>query len=299
MKVDEKFVNKNLDVDLKKNYIEACKDPSFVKLITKLKIKEDKAMKYTSKFQRSVCELNNCKNCKGLDFCKNSSKGYVYYPREDGNLIQFDAIACKYMQEQLNIDNNSSKMYYEPASIKRASMKDVDKKDKNRLEAIKWLIDFYKEYKNNRHIKGLYLHGSFGCGKTYLLAALFNELSKDGYNTIICYYPELLRSLRDSFGRSFDADMEELRTADLLLFDDIGAESVTAWSRDEVLQTILQYRMDESLPTFFTSNLNIDELERHLSETKDSIDKVKARRIIGRIKQLTDDIEIISDNRRN
>jgi primosomal protein DnaI len=93
--------------------------------------------------------------------------------------------------------------------------------------------------------------------------------------------------------------MEELKTADLLLLDDIGAESVTAWSRDEVLQTILQYRMDEELPTFFTSNLTIDELERHLSETKDNIDKVKARRIIERIKQLTDDIEIISDNRRH
>jgi primosomal protein DnaI len=145
----------------------------------------------------------------------------------------------------------------------------------------------------------LYLHGSFGCGKTYLLAALFNELSKDGYNTIICYYPEMLRGLRESFGSSFDRDMDELKTCDLLLFDDIGAESVTAWSRDEVLQTILQYRMDESLPTFFTSNLNIEELEQHLSETKDSIDKVKARRIIERIKLLTDDIEIISDNRRH
>ena len=49
---------------------------------------------------------------------------------------------------------------------------------------------------------------------------------------------------------------------------------------------------------FFTSNLTIDELENHLSETKDSIDKVKARRIIERIKQLTDDIEMISVNRR-
>ena len=56
--------------------------------------------------------------------------------------------------------------------------------------------------------------------------------------------------------------------------------------------------MDEKLPTFFTSNLTIDELEAHLSETKESIDKVKARRIIERIKQLTDDIEIISVNRR-
>ena len=92
--------------------------------------------------------------------------------------------------------------------------------------------------------------------------------------------------------------MDELKKCDLLLIDDIGAESVTSWSRDEILSTILQYRMDEKLPTFFTSNLTIDELEAHLSETKESIDKVKARRIIERIKQLTDDIEIISVNRR-
>ena len=31
----------------------------------------------------------------------------------------------------------------------------------------------------------------------------------------------------------------------MLLLDDIGAETVTEWSRDEVLGTILQYRMEE------------------------------------------------------
>jgi primosomal protein DnaI len=56
--------------------------------------------------------------------------------------------------------------------------------------------------------------------------------------------------------------------------------------------------MEESLPTFFTSNLTIDELEAHLSETKNSVDLVKAKRIIERIKTLTDDIELVSKNRR-
>ena len=57
--------------------------------------------------------------------------------------------------------------------------------------------------------------------------------------------------------------------------------------------------MNNKLTTFFTSNLTIDELEQHLSITKDSEDKVKARRIIERIKQLTDDIELVSINRRS
>ena len=292
----DEFKNKDINKDLLKSYIKATEDPDFVKLINKIKIKEEVAMKHTSKLERSVCELKNCKNCKGLQECKNSSKGYVYYPRLDGELLQFDAIACKYMQNELKVNQDTSNIHSQPLSIRTASMKDIDKKDKKRLDAIKWIINFYKEYQKDKHIKGLYLHGSFGSGKTYLLAALFNEL-KDS-KAVIWYYPELLRHLKDSFGSRFDSEMEELKTCDLLLLDDIGAESVTNWSRDEVLTTILQYRMDEKLPTFFTSNLNIDELEKHLSETKDSIDLVKAKRIIERIKQLTDDIELVSVNRR-
>ena len=56
--------------------------------------------------------------------------------------------------------------------------------------------------------------------------------------------------------------------------------------------------MDNKLPTFFTSNLSIEELEIHLSEGKDSIDKLKAKRIIERINYLTDDLKLISKNQR-
>ena len=57
--------------------------------------------------------------------------------------------------------------------------------------------------------------------------------------------------------------------------------------------------MNNKLSTFFTSNLTLEELEDHLSITKNSEDKVKARRIIERIKQLTEDKELVSKNRRN
>ena len=81
--------------------------------------------------------------------------------------------------------------------------------------------------------------------------------------------------------------------------DDIGAENVSNFSRDEILGPILQYRMDEGLPTFFTSNLTIEELEKNLSITSSGIDKVKAKRIVERIKQLTVSISLVSENRRN
>ena len=55
--------------------------------------------------------------------------------------------------------------------------------------------------------------------------------------------------------------------------------------------------MQQQLPTFFTSNLNIKELEEHLSTTSKNIDLVKSRRIIERIKYLTDQIIMISENK--
>ncbi len=76
-------------------------------------------------------------------------------------------------------------------------------------------------------------------------------------------------------------------------------ENNTSWSRDEILGTILQYRMDNNLLTFITSNLNLEELEEHLKTTNKSVDDIKARRIIERIKYLTLDFELISENKRN
>ena len=96
----------------------------------------------------------------------------------------------------------------------------------------------------------------------------------------------------------FEDAMNKVSKAPILLIDDIGAENMTSWGRDEILCPILQYRMDQNLKTFFTSNLNWEELETHLSLTKDGSDIVKAKRIIERIKHLTIDSEMISKNLR-
>ena len=166
-------------------------------------------------------------------------------------------------------------------------------------------MDFklHKRIKKGKFGKGLYLHGNFGCGKTYLLAAMFNELAKENVRSVITYWPEYLRSLKSSYSSSssyeFKDKYNEVKYAKLLLIDDLGAEGVTSWSRDEILGTILQYRMQEHLPTFITSNLNLKELEEHLSvSTTNKSERVKAVRIIERIKQLTIDAEMIGQNNR-
>lgn len=284
---------------LMKEYIKSLKDEDFKKLVVRLGVNEECAMKYTSKLERTACELKDCSKCSGLHECKHELPGTIYYPKaEKDNTLRFNYVACKYKQKAEKEKELTSKTFEVPLAIQNAKMSEIDLGDKKRAKVLKWIKDFYKEYQTNKNAKGCYLHGSFGSGKSYILAALLNEIAKKGANAVIIYYPEMLRRLRESFYDDFDQKMYELQHADLLLIDDIGAESVSEWNRDEILGTILQYRMESSLPTFFTSNLTLEELETNLASTKSKIDYLKARRIMERIKQLTVDLELTSENRR-
>ncbi len=287
-------INEVNEKSLKENYLEACKDTKFRRLIKTIKATDEEAMKYTSSLQETVKELNNCAKCDGLVYCQNRLEGYVFYPEKEDYQIKFSYAPCKYQKEMVKKQKERDSR---EKDILNASFSDIDITDKKRVKVIKWLKNFYDKYDKNEEFKGLYLHGNFGCGKTYLISALFNELSKKRISTEIVYFPELLRDIKSDFD-TFGDRIEYLEEVDLLLIDDIGAEKVTEWSRDEILGTILQKRMNNYKTTFFTSNLNMEELERHLRINSYSDDEIKARRIIERVKQLTEDMELISENKR-
>ncbi len=276
------------------------KNDEFKSFVSKIKLPNKELMKYTSLLEESMNEYNNCMNCKNIMECKNKVEGHTYLPKIDEDRLRFNYKACRF-KEKLTDDSKHLKnvrLFKVPKEIINAQMKNIHKDDKKRFEVIKWLMEFIKNYKKNPQQKGLYLYGNFGCGKSYLIAAMFNELAKENVKSAIVFWPEYLRELKASFGTDFEVKVDYIKTVPLLLIDDIGAENSTAWARDEILCTILQYRMDDKLPTFFTSNLDLKALEKHLSITRDNVDIVKARRIIERIVQLTNSIEMISENLR-
>lgn len=279
---------------LKKSYAEAYTDQDFRRLVKTIKADDKIAMKYTTSLQETTQELNNCRHCRGLIYCQNRLEGHIFYPRCNNNQIIFSYVPCKYEKERREKEKNRMTRDKE---LSLASMAEIDSTDKKRVPVIKWLINFCDQYDPNKNNKGLYLHGTFGCGKTYLISAAFNELSKKRITTEIVYYPELLRDLKSDFD-TFADRIDYLENVDLLLIDDIGAEKVTEWSRDEILGTILQHRMNNYKATFFTSNLTIDQLEEHLIINSNIDEIVKAKRIIERIKQLSEDMELIGENKR-
>lgn len=302
VKLLEPYQKYDLENKLLVELEKALKDEAFGKFTSKLGLSKEKLCKYTSRLEESFKEFSHCQGCKGIVECKNHITGYAYLPSKKENQLSFQYQACKYQNKNLKEQRKYDNIYvFEiPEEIKQAKMKNIYLDDKRRFTILKWMKSFIKNYEKDNQQKGLYLHGNFGCGKTYLISAVFHELADKGYKSAIIFWPEYLNNLKISFQEygGFKRKFEMIKKVPLLLIDDIGAESNTSWSRDEILMPILQYRMTNHLTTFFTSNCDLKDLENHFSNSKAGIEAVKARRIIERIKQLTEDMNLISDNLR-
>lgn len=194
---------------------------------------------------------------------------------------------------------NRLKLINLPASLRQASLAQVDLDDLGRLPVFEKLLAFVEQYPTIR--KGLYLYGDFGVGKSFMVAALAHDLSeKRGVSSTLLHYPSFVIDVKNAIGDgNVKTLVDELKLSEVLILDDIGAEQSTPWVRDEILQVILQYRMQENLPTFFTSNFNFEDLEKHFAKGKHGNDETwEARRVMERIRYLAEETRLEGVNRR-
>ena len=194
---------------------------------------------------------------------------------------------------------NRLKLINLPASLRKASLAQVDLDDLGRLPVFEKLLAFVEQYPTIR--KGLYLYGDFGVGKSFMVAALAHDLSeKRGVSSTLLHYPSFVIDVKNAIGDgNVKTLVDEIKLSEVLILDDIGAEQSTAWVRDEILQVILQYRMQENLPTFFTSNFDFEDLEKHFAKVKQGPDEIwEARRVMERIRYLAEETRLEGVNRR-
>ncbi|MGX7351256.1 primosomal protein DnaI [Enterococcus canis] len=217
----------------------------------------------------------------------------------DVTYVPTDALLARQKEQEIRNRVNSVDM---PKDIREATLASFEMTTE-RSEALGEIIDFIEAYtaNPNSYHKGLYLQGSFGVGKTYLLGALAHELAKKGYQSTLVYFPTFAVEMKQAIKtEQVGPKLEEIKKAQVLMLDDIGADSMSAWIRDEVLGVILQYRMQEQLPTFFSSNLSMKELENHLTYSSRGDDEpLKAMRIMERVRYLVKEIAMAGPNRRN
>ena len=105
--------------------------------------------------------------------------------------------------------------------------------------------------------------GPRGCGKTHLAIAIAGERGKKGGVIFRAFVPDLMDHLRGTFSPdspiSYDVLFEQVKTADLLILDDLGTQVSTPWAEEKLYQ-VIAYRYDMRLPTIITSIDSVDEL---------------------------------------
>ena len=130
-------------------------------------------------------------------------------------------------------------------------------KDEQRANLV-YARDCAKKFAENPADWLLYT-GRFGTGKTHLAAAIANYALASGMDVIFQPVPDLLDLLRMGYGNasdSYEDRFERFRTIPLLVLDDLGAQSPTAWAEEKLYQ-IINYRYVNKLPTVVTSNVNM------------------------------------------
>ena len=233
-----------------------------------------------------------CLHCTSLDTCPKDNKGIkkklVYRDQE----IYLDIESCQYASEWENkrniLNNYVISNVNDKLLLTNLSELDILKKPKltqNEQVALAYVYKYIKEPTK----QGLFLHGESGCGKTTLLAALMNALAKDGKEVGFIHFPTYLIDLKASFSSgSSDYAMEKLMKVDYLLLDGIGEENVTTFSRDEILLSILSYRLLNQLPTFFTSMYGYKDLAKVYTIKKG--DEIRVHTLISKIQSLSREI---------
>lgn len=247
-------------------------------------------------------EQKDCSKCENLGKCVNTFKGYVpelTVKKHSLHLVYHECHNKQMEQEKRKLSQYIQSMYI-PKDILEANFDNIELTNDN-LEALQQFVAFIQTYGENPNQKGIYLHGEFGVGKSYFLGALANKLAEEKIQTMIVFVPDLFRELKSAIGdNTLNEKIDKIKKVPVLMMDDIGSESMSSWTRDEILGPILQHRMLEKLPTFFTSNFNLEQLEHHLAfSQRGEEEPVKAKRIMERIRTLSVPIQLKGKNRRH
>ncbi len=242
--------------------------------------------------------LAPCMKCKGLQECGQKQKGYYDNLAYDG-LLQRVQTACRFERDKMKGEAHLEKYLISdlPASYSTVSFEQTDTSN----ESDQYLDVFAEAMEACSSSKGLYIYGNMGSGKTYLSACACNYHAKQGETVAFIHYPSFCRRMADGVHEGeYKTEFKRACFAKFLVIDDIGAESVTEWNRDQILLPLLSKRYEDGLATWFTSNEDIESLGRHFRySSRGKEEEIKAARIIERIEHLAAPTELVGKDRRS
>ncbi len=270
---------------------EVLSHPSIQKILLENSFDDSKIDANLTDLFRFVNAFGKCRNCQGLNKCSLTTTGYYPNPIVKNGELSVEYIPCDFQKEFTKEHKNSSKL--KSMYMPKKNYKDFDH-TKERMAIMDYISDFIQQ---DTYMRGLFLHGKPGVGKTRILTVTAKKLSQT-QEVLYVNYPDFVREIKGAISDgSLERKVGLLKRVKILVLDDFGDEGIqSAWFRDEVLMPILQSRMGTKKPVFFGSNYSLDELRNAFAyKTKD---QVKVERLMARIRTLSKPFELKGKNYR-
>lgn len=210
----------------------------------------------------------DCPRCHGLGYLREE------VPVGHSNFGKLVPCTCQmeYMQlrqaQQLRSDSNTEMLAGKTFENFLPEGHSVDPLTRNTMRnAYQKCRDFAE---NIQHLEKhwILLIGTYGCGKTHLAAAIANYCLQHNQPVLFLNTPDLLDYLRATFApgsdMSYTERFDEIRTAPVLILDDLGTESPTAWAIEKLYQ-LINYRYNARLPTVITTNKDLKNVDARIA----------------------------------
>ena len=202
-------------------------------------------------------DVHYCDSCPGLENCVKAHPHFTLRLEREGSVITRHYDPCEKMLSLASFQSRYLRCSF-PPSWRDESLKDIERSKSARNPA---LLAMSKALQGSG--QWLYLTGSAGSGKSYMLACYANYLTKENGPGAFCDTGSLLNELKEKSIKDregFDVLMESLSTCSILVLDDFGNEYKTEYVYTTVLFPLLSARDKAGLPTAFSSDFSIKEI---------------------------------------
>lgn len=248
-------------------------------------------------FYNYTSQLHDCDHCMGIETCKHNMKGYqTFLDYKDDKPVSYLS-PCHYQQDLLERENvwqylttNFPNEFFKHDLKGYFNTLDSSHPEsyQSKLLAINELLQHIEQPTK----KGLYLYGDSGVGKSTILSCFALSIATAKKTVGFISVPRLISQLRSNFNSERQGDLlEPLVKLDYLILDDLGQETLSAWSRDEILYNLIQSRSLLGLPTYYTSMYDKEGLAKHYRSI-DKDDKIRSLRLVNLILQTTLSLEM-------
>lgn len=252
--------------------------------VSALDVADDEILRGEALLLELVAQDRICGNCRGYELCGKTgdAKGMWYTLSAYQGSLMLETGYCKSYLEHLVLQRvekfrSLSTRGAHDKFYTFANFPDLQKQRRQRL--FHAAERFANTFKVEAEMKGIYIFGPAGVGKTHLLHAMVNRLEERRIPSIFINADALFDRLRSLIGEGKDIEpvLEAFSSVPVLAIDEIGQERANEFTLEKLFRIINQ-RFARKLPTLFASNYAPPDLYRRLPEEfLPFIDPLKSR----------------------